>query len=431
MFEKAKRKIVITILAILTALLAGTLGLVFISSYYSTIRHNYEVLETHLMMLTDDAKKDREPPKDEPPKDDPDFPGRKEDGQVPFGPNDFGEKKIERHLKLNIFYTVKITADGSAEALENGADSLFSNEELIEYARKFASKTRGRTSEFLYIVGQNGSDTLVCFMDNIVVTDSFMRVLLFTLLFGTIAIAIITIISIRIAGHIVAPMEESYLKQKQFTADASHELKTPIAAMAANIDLLQREIGENKWLDNILYENERMRELVSELLELAQNENRTVQKTLIDFSHLTNGVIVSMEAAAFEKNILIETEIPDGLTINANEKSIKQLIAILVDNAISHTISKNGDLNKIFVKLYETKGKKVLSVSNPGEEIPESERQKLFERFYRTDSSHEFSGHYGLGLAIAKSIADVNDAKITVECNDGLVIFNVIFSSKH
>lgn len=422
MFKKAKRKIVITILAILTAVLAGTLTLVFVSSYYSTIGQNYEVLETHLVMLADESNPNRNQIKG--PKD----PGHKEDRPVPFGPNMTGEKKIQRHLKLNTFYTVKIAADGRAEVLENGADALFSNEELIEYARKFASKTRGRTSEFLYIVGEKDGDMLVCFMDNIVLTDSFMRVLLYTLLFGAIALAIITFISIRIAGRIVAPMEESYLKQKQFTADASHELKTPIAAMAANIDILKREIGENKWLDNISYENERMRELVTELLELARNENRTVQKTSTDISYLVNGTVVSMEAAAFEKNILIESEIEDGITANVDEKGISQLVTILVDNAISHTTSVKGDLNRIFVKLYETKGKIVFSVSNPGEEIPINERKKLFERFYRTDSSHEFSGHYGLGLAIAKSIADANDAKITVECKDGFVVFKVFFA---
>lgn len=422
MFKKAKQKIVITILAILTAVLAGTLTLVFVSSYYSTIGQNYEVLETHLVMLADESNPNRNQIKG--PKD----PGHKEGRPVPFGPNMTGEKKIQRHLKLNTFYTVKIAADGRAEVLENGADALFSNEELIEYARKFASKTRGRTSEFLYIVGEKDGDMLVCFMDNIVLTDSFMRLLLYTLLFGAIALAIITFISIRIAGRIVAPMEESYLKQKQFTADASHELKTPIAAMAANIDILKRDIGENKWLDNISYENERMRELVTELLELARNENRIVQKTSTDISYLVNGTVVSMEAAAFEKNILIESEIEDGITANVDEKGISQLVTILVDNAISHTTSVKGDLNRIFVKLYETKGKIVFSVSNPGEEIPINERNKLFERFYRTDSSHEFSGHYGLGLAIAKSIADANDAKITVECKDGFVVFKVFFA---
>lgn len=413
MFERAKRKIVITILAILTAVLVGTLGLVFLSSYYSTIRQNYEVLEAHIMMLTNENGPNR---------------NFKNDGPKINGKNgDFTEKKMQRHLKLNTFYAVKISADGSTQVLENGADSLFSDDELASYAKKFASRTKGITSEFLYIVSQKDDDVLVCFMDNIVVTDSFMRVLLFTLLFGVIAIAIITIISIRIAGHIVAPMEDNYHRQKQFTADAGHELKTPIAAMAANIDLLQREIGNNKWLENISYENERMRELVTELLELARNENKTVEKNPTDLSYLVNSVVISMEAPAFEKNILIDSEITDGITANINRNGISQLATILIDNAISHTTCGDEDINKVFVKLCESKGKTVLSVANPGDEIPKEEREKLFERFYRADSSHEFSGHYGLGLAIAKSITEANDAKISVDCRDGLVIFNVTF----
>lgn len=422
MFEKAKRKIVLTILAILTAVLIGTLSLVFVSSYYSTIQQNYEVLETHLRMLTEDGDPNRDFQNAGPK-----FPDPKEEGPKPFEPMNGGERKIQKHLKLNTFYSVQISAAGKGKVLENGADGLFSDDELIEYAQRFSSKNKGRTSEFLYMVGEKDGDLLVCFMDNIVLTDSFMRVLLFTLLFGTMAVAIITIISIGIANRIVAPMEETYHKQKQFTADAGHELKTPIAAMAANIDLLQREIGENKWLENIAYENERMRELVTELLELARNENRTVERTSTDLTHLVNGVVFSMEAPAFEKNIWIDSEISEGITANVNGKSISQLVTILVDNAISHATCVPGDSNKIFVKLYETKGRTVLSVANPGEEIPESQRQKLFERFYRTDSSHEFSGHYGLGLAIAKSIADANDAKISVECKDGLVIFQVTF----
>ena len=422
MFEKAKRKIVITILAILSAVLVGTLGLVFLSSYYSVLGQNYEVLETHLMMLIDEANSNRKPIKDEM-----QYLDHKEGRPMPFETKNADDNRIQKHLKLNIFYTVRISADGRTEVLENGANALFSNDEITSLAEKFVSRKKGRTNDFLYVVGEKDGDKLVCFMDNIVLTDSFTRVLLYTLLFGAIAFAVITFISIRIANRIVAPMEESYLKQKQFTADASHELKTPIAALAANIDILRREIGDNKWLDNISYENDRMRELVTELLELAKNENMTITKTTMDLSYLIMGVVISMEAPAFEKNILIESQISEGIVANVNEKCIRQLVTILLDNAISHTTSVDGNLSKIFVKLSELKGKKILSVSNKGAEIPINERQRIFERFYRTDSSHEFSGHFGLGLAIAKSITDANDAKISVECKDGLVIFNVIF----
>ena len=200
--------------------------------------------------------------------------------------------------------------------------------------------------------------------------------------------------------------------------------------MAANIELLQREIGANKWLENIAYENERMRNLVTELLELSRNEHKTIKRNPTDLSLLISGVILSMEATAFEKNILINSNIPEGVTASIDEKSIEQLVTILVDNAISHTGYPEGKSERISVTLSEAKGTPMLSVSNPGEEIPETEREKLFERFYRTDSSHEFTGHYGLGLAIAKAISDANDAKISVTCQNNLVTFVVTFPAK-
>ena len=245
-----------------------------------------------------------------------------------------------------------------------------------------------------------------------------------------IALAAIAFISLRIAERIVSPMEETYKKQKQFTADAGHELKTPIAAVAANIELLRRETGENQWLENIAYENERMRDLVTELLELAQSENKTVVRQPADLSRLVNGAILPLEAAAFEHDVLFEADIADNVTANVDEKSVAQLVAILLDNAVSHTGRGDGEQGTVSVKLSEAKGAAVLSVTNPGEEIPESEREKLFERFYRGDSSREFSGHYGLGLAIAKAIADANAAKIAVDCKNGLVTFSVTFPTK-
>ena len=246
-------------------------------------------------------------------------------------------------------------------------------------------------------------------------------------LFGVVAIIVIAFISVYIANRIVSPMEETYIKQKQFTADAGHELKTPIAAVSANAEMLRREIGENKWLNNIEFENERMKALVTELLELARNENKTADKKPTDLSRLVEGTILPLEATAFEKGVIIENNIEEGIVASIDEKSIGQLVTILVDNAISHT-APNGEMPAVVnVKLSSIKGNTVLSVSNPGEEIPKDQRDKIFERFYRTDSSHEFSGHYGLGLAIAKSIADLNGAKISVSCFDGLVCFNVNF----
>ena len=416
MFKKAKRRIVITILAILCAVLVGTLSMIYLSSYMSVTSQNYKILEQHAEMM---ANRDGSGPKE-------DF--LNENG-MPSG-DMRGQGKIKRGMEVGTFYAVKQTGNGSWAVIENGADGVYTEDELIALAESIGQKEKGNTGELIYIVRTSGGEKVITFMDNTTFSESFRRLFLFTLLFGVIAIAPITLISVRIADRIVAPMEETYEKQKQFTADAGHELKTPIAAVAANIELLSREIGENKWLDNIAYENERMRELVTELLELARNENRTAERQMTDLSRLVNGAILPFEASAFEKNILIESDIAEGITANIDEKGIGQLVTILVDNAVSHTEVKEGEIGKVLVDLSEKKGLPVLTVSNFGEEISESEREKLFERFYRTDSSHEYTGHYGLGLAIAKAISDANESKISVDCRDGLVTFTVEFPVK-
>lgn len=411
MFRKAKRKIVISILTILCAVLVGTLSMIYLSSYVSVTSQNYGILEKHVEMVANGA-------------------GFGFDSRGMPSDNMRGQGKMKRGLEIGTFYAVKFMKDGTRVVIENGADGIYTDDELISLAESVYTKERGSTGDLLYIVTSINGETNVTFMDNTVFTESFTRLFLFTLLFGVIAIVAIAFISVHLANRIVSPMEETYKKQKQFTADAGHELKTPIAAVAANIELLSREIGENKWLENISYENARMRELVTDLLELARNESKTIEKKMTDISRLINGTILPLEASAFEKNILIESDIADGLTSNVDEKSISQLVTILLDNAISHTAVKGDEQGTVSVKLFKESGTVMLSVSNPGEEIPESERGKLFERFYRTDSSHEFTGHYGLGLAIAKAIADANGASISVTCQNNLVTFTVSFPKK-
>lgn len=411
MFRKAKRKIVLSILAILCAVMAGTLGLVYVASYMSVTAENYRVLEKHAETVETDGLKEAQPGINAEAK-------RQGDARM--------KGRTERNLEVGTFYAVRLEPDGSARVVQNGAEGMYSDEELISIAQQVSGK-KGRSGELLYIVTEKGGAAYVSFMDNTVFTDSFTRLFLFILLFGVLSAGIIAVISVKLADRIVSPMEQSYEKQKQFTADAGHELKTPVAAVAANIELLSREIGPNKWLDNISCENGRMQTLITQLLELARNDNKTIEKAPFDLSRLLNGAVLLQEASAFEQNVLLETDIPDGITVSADENSVSQLITILLDNAISHTQAENGETQTVTAALSASKGGVTLSVTNPGEEIPEDRREKIFERFYRMDSSREFTGHYGLGLAIAKSIADANGAKLSVDCHDGMVTFQAVF----
>jgi signal transduction histidine kinase len=221
---------------------------------------------------------------------------------------------------------------------------------------------------------------------------------------------------------IVAPLEESYQKQKQFISDAGHELKTPISVVSANAELLSREIGDNQWLQNIQYENQRMGLLVGQLLELARTENAAPMMKQIDLSRLIAGEALPFESVAFEQGLVLHTDVAPEIFMKGSSHQLKQLTAILLDNALRH--SQGG--TDVRLTLRKEHGYAVLSVINPGAEIPECRRQQIFERFYRMDPARNGEDkHYGLGLSIAKAIVTVHQGHIEVLCRNGLVEFRI------
>lgn len=250
--------------------------------------------------------------------------------------------------------------------------------------------------------------------------ESMSTLFRYTLIFGSIAIITLFFLAVHLANRIVKPLEESYQKQKQFISDAGHELKTPISVISANSELLTTEIGDNQWLNNIQYENERMKTLVIQLLELAKTENFALKTERLNFSRLICGEVLPFESVAFEKGFTLNCNISDDLFVEGNNSQLKQLVAILLDNSIYH--SSNG--SEISICLTEERNFAKLSVINNGEEITSEQKKQIFERFYRIDSARSGDGkHYGLGLAIAKSIVSSHNGKIDVLCYNGKVEF--------
>lgn len=222
--------------------------------------------------------------------------------------------------------------------------------------------------------------------------------------------------------RIVNPLAQNDQKQRQFISDASHELKTPISVISANAELLSVEIGENKWLANIQYENERMGNLVKQLLELVRAENMQQTRERIDFSRLVSGGSLPFESVAFENGLLLNTDIENEVYVEGNQNQLSQLVSILIDNAIQH--GNHG--KEVAVKLNTSKHHAVFSVVNSGPPIPDEVKERLFERFYRVDEArNDDLGHYGLGLAIAKAVVTAHDGIIELNCYDGLIEFKV------
>lgn len=307
-------------------------------------------------------------------------------------------------------------------ATDNNGPTVYSNENLIAIAESILAKNResGVIDSLIYRVSDKGSYTLIAFMDNTIQQENVSTLFHYTLIFGGIVIIVLFCISIYLARKIVQPLEDSYQKQKQFISDAGHELKTPVSVISANVDLLSRKLGNDPWLANIQYENERMGALVSQLLELARTENVSPQMEILDFSRLTRGEALPFESVIFENGLHLKLEIADSLFVSGNAPQLKQLVSILLDNAVRYC-QQNGSIS---LTLRGERNTAVLSVVNDGEEIPKEQREQLFERFYRVDPVRNGNDrHYGLGLAIAKAIITSHKGKIEVHCCNGKVDF--------
>ena len=233
------------------------------------------------------------------------------------------------------------------------------------------------------------------------------------------------IISKKLSNIIVKPVEETMEKQKQFISDASHELKTPLAVIEANVDVLENKVGKNKWMEYIQSEITSMNKLINDLLFLAKTENiKTIKnKEQINISDEIKMVSSMFESVAYEKSVNIKYDIQEDIKVNVDKEDIKQITSILLDNAIKHTDSGNN----VYVELKKEKGLNIIKIKNEGKPIPEEEQNKIFERFYRVDKSRNRSEkRYGLGLAIAKTIVEKYNGKIGVNCKNGITEFKIV-----
>ena len=254
--------------------------------------------------------------------------------------------------------------------------------------------------------------------------DNMLFQLLKTLvLIGFISLIVLLFISIYLTNKSIVPIKETLEKQKQFIADASHELKTPLAIIKTNTSLVLSHPDDTiknqyKWINYINLQTDRMSELISEMLSLAKMDAAENKLPLspINISKIVESMILMFDAVIYENNIELETNISKNLFINGNKESLKKLFSIIMDNAIKHT-NKNGNIT---VSLFSDKNKVKMIIRNTGEGIAPEHLERIFERFYRVDSSRDReTGGYGLGLSIASSIVKQHKGKIYAKSNIG------------
>ena len=338
--------------------------------------------------------------------------------------NDIPPKTID-----SIDYFV-IMADTSGKFLD-----IFNNDEIENsLAQRYIDSilddgaVSGMIESFQFCKSQKTNGTVFVFTDKSAEMNMLDRLIKTTILIGSVSFILLSVLVVFLSRKSIEPVQKAFEKQKQFISDASHELKTPLTIISANADVLAGEIGDNKWLNYIQSQAYRMSLLVNDLLNLTRLENNSADMTFSEFN-LSQAVLntaLPFECQAFEAHKIFNVDVEKNITIVASERHCKQLFAIFIDNAIKHS-DENGEIK---VSLKKSGDRKIFSVYNTGSGIRDDEKEKIFERFYRSDDSRSRStGGYGLGLAIAKSIIDYHKFKLSVENIQGKYIKFIITMS--
>lgn len=396
MFSKSRKKIILSIMGSIIILFAVTLSVILLASFREIRQKNLDMLERYVEDYSiDNKEKDR----------------KNKDLELEKNPNKNSD------YQLSTFYSVAISNSGSVLSVDNGNKELYNNDELTQIAKSILDekKLSGRTSNLSYVVKDKNGYTLVAFMDNTVSEAGLRTMLRYVLIVGFTSIIGMFLISLPLSKRIIKPLEENDRKQKQFISDASHELKTPVAIIGTNTELLSREIGNNEWLENIKYENGRMGLLIKQLLDLSHAEDVIVSMEYINFSRIILGEILAFESFAFEKGKEFIIDIEEDVYLIGNQIQLKQLVSIILDNAIRHSSGKNININ-----LKRKNNTIELNFINDSYEIPQEKLNHIFDRFYRVDEVRNSEDlHYGIGLSIAKAIIEKHGGNIEVLTKNG------------
>ena len=260
----------------------------------------------------------------------------------------------------------------------------------------------------------------IAFVSESSLVTAFNSQLITSLAVGGAALIVLFLICLYLAGWALRPVEAVWAQQRRFISDASHELKTPLTVILANLDIMRRHgadtvDAQRQWLDSTDDEARRMKKLVEDLLTLARLDEAgqtapEIELADVDLSDIALGAALTFETVAFENGMALETDIAPEIAVRGDGNRLRQLVTILLDNAVKYA----GPHGRIDVRLSAQKDRATLSVANTGDPIDPESLAHLFDRFYRADEARTGAkAGYGLGLSIAQSIARHHGGELT------------------
>ena len=326
------------------------------------------------------------------------------------------------------FFSVLLGEDGQVLQIDTGQIAAVNEAKAADYAREVSASGRssGFWENYRYLLCEDEQGSLIIFLDCGRSLSSFRTTLIASVLLALLGLLAVLVLLLILSKRIVWSVAESYEKQKQFITDAGHELKTPMTIISADADLAEMECGENQWLSDIRRQAQRLTCLTNDLITLSRMEEERPKLQFLDFplSDMAEESAHSFQALAKSQGKDFILQIQPMISFNGDEKAIRQLFSILLDNALKYSPA-GGHLE---LRL-EKQGRTILlSVSNTSSQPVERDRlPHLFDRFYRADQSRSSqTGGYGLGLSIARGIVLAHRGRIWAESPDGQTLTIVI-----
>lgn len=315
------------------------------------------------------------------------------------------------------FFSVLLNENGEASLADTANIAAIDAKTAQEYANQVVAS--GRKSGFLGDYRFLVSNQRVIFLDCGRSLAGFKTTLLASFGVAAVGLAAVFVLLLFLSGRIVKPIAESYAKQRQFITDAGHEIKTPLTIISADADLLELEAGESEWLEDIRRQTQRLTGLTNDLVYLSRMDEEKPTMTMVEFplSDVVEEAAQSFLAPATQQGKTLALDIEPMLSLTGSEKEIRQLVSILLDNALKYSIPDT----EIVLHLFRNSRSACMTVTNTASYPLEQDKLKrMFDRFYRMDSSHNSTtGGYGLGLAIAKGIVSSHHGKLRAATPDG------------
>ncbi len=318
------------------------------------------------------------------------------------------------------FFTVWFNKNGTITKTHLDHIAAIDEDTAKTYASEIlhSKKNSGFKGIYRYKKTTTKEGCMLIFLDRRNELNTFRKNMITSITISFAGLVTVLVLVIFFSRIVFRPVEESYQKQKRFITDASHEIKTPLTIIDANVEVIEMLYEENEWTKSIRNQIRRLSSLTKHLVMLSKLEEETehVEKELFSFSELVEESVQSFLAPAMTAGKKIQTELEENLEYTGDEKAISQLIGLLLDNAVKYAAPEST----IFISLKKQKKKIRFEIRNEAEQLPKGNLDILFERFYRPDSSRNSkTGGSGIGLSVAHAIVEAHKGQITANSPDG------------